>query len=133
MIKFILRPTFKNQKGTSLIEILVSIFIVLLIFQMTYIIVLSSSLTIKARNNTNASVFAVSLIEAIRTEEIENGFHQVGDSFMGITSPKGMEAEILVSNIENRPFLKAVKVTVDWMEGNQSHQLEMHSVIRRDY
>jgi type II secretory pathway pseudopilin PulG len=131
MIKFKIRP-IKNQKGTSLIEILVSIFIVLLIFQMTYIIVLSSSLSVKARNNTNANVFAVSLIEVIRTEEIENGFYQADDSFMGITLPEGMGAEILVSNIENRPFLRAVKVTVYFMEENQSHQLEIHSLIRRD-
>lgn len=125
--------SIKNQKGAALIEVLVSIFIVLLIFQLTYISVFSISQTVKSSHTTTASIYAVSLIEAIRAGHIDGGSHQAGPDFMGITRPAGMQARILVSEIEDRPFLAAVQVTVEWEEGRQACQVEMHSIVRKGF
>lgn len=127
---------FSNQKGTSLIEVLVSIFIVLLIFQLTYIIAFSTSQTAQSRHNTSASLYAVSLIEAIRTEgTIDSGLYHIAadDNFLGIVSPEGMEAQVLVTPVEDNVFLAFIKVAVGWRERGQSHQLEIESIVRKDF
>lgn len=124
-----------NQVGASLIEVLVSIFIILLIFQLTYIIAFSTSLTVQSRHNTSASLYAISLIEAIRAEgTIDIGTYQIeaDTNFMGTAPPEGMEAQVIVIPVEDKLFLTIVKVTVGWLERDQHHQLEIESIVRRD-
>lgn len=125
-----------NEKGTSLLEVLGSLFIVILILQLTYIIAFSTSQTFRARHNTSASYYAVSLIESIRAGgNIDTGSYQIpeGGNLNGITPPDGMEAQVSVIAVEDNPFLFLIEVTVYWLERGRPQQLKIESLIRKDF
>lgn len=123
-----------GDHGTSLIEVLASMVIVVLIVQLTYIIVFSTSQTARSGDVTAASYYAVTLIESVKAEGIDSGSHQFDEdnSFHGIKPPEGMEAEVTITPVEEESLLFFIEISVNWIESGQPRQLEMASIFRRD-
>ena len=124
----------EDNNGTSLLEVLAALVIVVLILQLFHIIFFSIDQTQLSGHITSASYYAVSLIESVRAEGNENGCYQiaVGDSFNGIMTPAGMQTCLSITPLEESAFLFFIEVEVSWMDKGVPRQLEMVSIFRRE-
>lgn len=123
-----------GDRGTSLLEVLASMVIVVLVVQLTYIIVFSTSQIARSGDITAASYYATALIEAIKAEGIDSGSYQFDkdNSFNGIKPPEGMAARVTITPLDGQPFLFLIEISVNWIESGQTKELEMSSIFRRD-
>lgn len=117
-------------------EILVSLILIVLILQLTCIIASASNQIVQARHHTTASCYAVSLIESIRTDiNFETGHYCIpaGGSFNLLNAPSNMEAEVIATPVQDNPELYLVGITVYWQERGQTQQMEIESIVRKDF
>lgn len=121
-------------EGTTLLEVLASLVIVVLIMQLSYIILFSTSQTMQSGKITSASYYAVALIESIKVEGNDCGSYHIteGVVFNGLDAPAEMEAQVFISPVKDSPFLFLVEITVSWVSEGQPQELEMASIYRRD-
>jgi hypothetical protein len=124
----------EDNKGTSLLEVLAALVIVVLILQLFHIILFSADQTRLSGHITSASYYAVSLIESVRAEGNDSGCYQigVGDSFNGISAPAGMQTCLSITPLEESPLLFFIEVEVSWMDKGVPRQLEIASIFRRE-
>ena len=114
-----------NQRGTTLITVIVSIAILAIALSAAASAFISASrLTKHAANYTTASNFAQSEMERVLTQPFE--------SIRTTEVPKGLpalsDARCVVTVDRPEPLLKQITVTCSWVEGKTAHSVRFSSL-----
>ncbi|MGI6453324.1 MAG: type II secretion system protein [Syntrophomonadaceae bacterium] len=130
----------RNQKGTTLVEVIASL-VIFCLLSISFLPILKATADwiVKGGNKTIACQYACAVVENLRAERdflplIENGMAASllwpGHGYQPF-SPAGIEAEIYLAR-NHSPFsnLWNVEVRVTWWEKEQEQEISIFSIIR---
>ena len=126
---------FGDEKGLSLLEVMVAMFMVALISSSLMGGFITSDIILQqAEQETRASSYAYAILEDLRARPVEDWTEIVADPIKAYghlgkgqigSSTGDMQACISMSKRTDYPVLYDVQVRVTWEDGEESRALEM--------
>ena len=126
-----MRQIIKMDRGFTLIESLISIFLIA-VTAVIFLLIFQTRLTIVyATHLEKASVIALKEMERLRSFGFDNlpGGGAVSDSQLS-DLPQGT-ATRTVSTYEGNSNMKSVSVQVQWLEGNQTETYQIDTIMSK--
>ena len=128
-----------DEKGLSLLEVMVAMFMVALISSsLMGGFVISGKMIKQSAQETRASSYAYAILEDLRARPVEEwteivadpgtAYGQSGQGQVG-SSPANVLVSISLNEKSDVPSLYDVQVTVSWEEGGASRTLEMVTLL----
>ena len=116
-----IRKTLKNEKGMSLLEVIVAmLFFAMITMSANTFLVGIVRANVSMKNTTQATQVGNQILDNIRTKSYEN----IQDGSMIIDSKYNC-----TWNINEAGNMKKVLVTVNWPFGNKNHKVNLSTIV----